>query len=48
MEIEKVNPEEEDIEDVNSLKGTIFSVSIVGAVIFFTWALLFILYMYRV
>lgn len=49
METEKVNNEEKlKIENVSSLKGTMFSVGVVGAVIIGMWVLLFVIYMYRV
>ncbi|MHA6261178.1 cytochrome c oxidase subunit 2A [Sporosarcina sp. CAU 1771] len=49
MEIEKLsNQEKVETENDSSLKGTMFSVGVVGAVIVFMWALLFVIYMYRV
>lgn len=49
MENEKKNTEEVlETEDMSSLKGTMFSVGVVGAVIVGMWVLLFVIYMYRV
>ncbi|WP_438313044.1 cytochrome c oxidase subunit 2A [Sporosarcina sp. FA9] len=49
MEAKKTNNEENlELENVSSLKGTMFSVGVVGAVIVIMWALLFVIYMYRV
>jgi len=51
MESTKINPEEidQDIEDVNSLKGTLFSsVVFVGGGILFFIVVLFVFYMMRV
>lgn len=49
MGAQKVNIEEKVThEEEHSLKGTVFSVGVVGAVILAMWILLFVLYMGRV
>ena len=49
MGAQKVNIEDkENHEQEHSLKGTVFSVGVVGAVILAMWVLLFVLYMGRV
>lgn len=49
MGAQKMNIEEkEQHEQEHSLKGTVFSVGVVGAVILAMWVLLFVLYMERV
>ncbi|CAM3163360.1 cytochrome c oxidase subunit 2A [Filibacter tadaridae] len=49
MKASKVHTEEKlDADNEYSVKGTMFSVGVVGAVILIFWVGLFALYMYRV
>lgn len=47
METRKVNQGGKAAKEQNSMKGTFFSVGVVGAVIFVTYLLLYGLYMAR-
>lgn len=49
MDAQKSHVEQQvDMEQDQSLKGTMLAVSIVGAVILITWGMLFAIYMFRV
>lgn len=47
MKSSNVQVEEQHEEVEQSIKGTLFSVGIVGFVILLAWVLLFVIYMYR-
>lgn len=47
MKTTEVQVEAKGVEVENTVKGTMFSLGIVGFVILLAWLLLFVIYMYR-
>lgn len=47
MKAPNIQVEDKNKEAEHTVKGTMFSVGVVGFVILLTWLLLFVIYMYR-